>query len=65
MSESFRPQYLTELPTPLAQFYHRSYGNDLRARHENLAYLFEATIKLAVAPAALEYVHRVRNDARA
>ena len=65
MSESFRPQYLTQLPTPLAQFYHRSYGDDLRARHESLSYLFEAIIKLAVAPAAMQYVSLVQQDAGA
>lgn len=65
MSESFRPQYLTELPTPLAQFYHRSFGDDLRARHENLSYLFEAIVKLAVVPAISEYVHRIQQNAGA
>lgn len=59
MSDSFRPQYLTQLPTPLAQFYHRCCGDDVRLRHENLSHLFEAAIKLSVVPSALEYIRGI------
>jgi hypothetical protein len=50
------------LPLPLAQLYTRAFNaKDARSRHDNAFYLFEATIKLAAAPAVACYVHDVRS----
>jgi hypothetical protein len=59
----FRREYLVRLPLPLAQLYSRAFNaKDPRGRHDNAFYLFEATIKLAAAPAAACYVQEVRRD---
>jgi hypothetical protein len=48
----FRREYLVRLTLPLAQLYSRAFNaKDPRGRYDNAFYLFEATIKLAVARA--------------
>src|SRR5437868_5389638 len=58
MSREFQRDYLIRLPLPLAQLYARAYNaKDARSRHDNTYYLFEAAVKLAVAPAIACYLH--------
>jgi tetratricopeptide (TPR) repeat protein len=51
MHQHFNRDYLLRLPLPLAQLYSRAHSDeDMRGRHDNSYYLFEALVKLAVAP---------------
>jgi hypothetical protein len=60
MIDDFRRDYLVRLPLPLAQLYSRAHNaKDARGRHDNTFYLFEALVKLAVAPAVAVYLHEV------
>lgn len=60
MSDQFQRDYLIRLPLPLAQLYSRAYNaKDARARHDNCFYLFEALVKLGVAPLAATYLREV------
>jgi hypothetical protein len=58
----FRRENLVRLPLPLAQLYSRAFNaKDPRSRHDNAFYLFEATIKLAAAPAVACYIQDIRS----
>jgi hypothetical protein len=64
----YRREYVVRLPLPLplAQLYSRAFNaKDPRSRHDNAFYLFEATIKLAAAPAVACYVRDVSSAPRA
>jgi WD40 repeat protein/serine/threonine protein kinase len=64
VSDEYRRDYLIRLPLPLAQLYNRAYNaKDPRGRHDNAFYLFEALVKLAVAPAVASYLQEVGGGA--
>src|SRR4051812_15655605 len=64
MSGDYRREYLVRLPLPLAQLYSLAYNaKDPRGRHDNTFYLFEATVKLAAAPAVACYLHELGHGA--
>jgi WD40 repeat protein/serine/threonine protein kinase/tetratricopeptide (TPR) repeat protein len=55
---AFQRDYLVRLPLPLAQLYSRAHNaKGARSRHDNSFYLFEALVKLAVAPAVAVYLY--------
>jgi WD40 repeat protein/serine/threonine protein kinase len=60
----FRRDYLLRLPLPLAQLYSRAYNaKDTRGQHDNCFYLFEALVKLTVAPQVAAYLAEVQQGA--
>ncbi len=64
MSGDFQREYLVRLPLPLAQLYSRAFNDkEARSRHNNTFYLFEALVKLAVAPLAATYLREVEQGA--
>src|SRR4051812_29734446 len=65
MRAEFQREYLSHLPLPLAQLYSRAHNDkSARSRHDNAYFIFEALTRLAVAPAATEYL-REAADGRA
>ena len=65
MDGDFRREYQIRLPLPLAQLYRRAHdAKEARALHENIYYLFEAAVKLAVAPAVACYLYEVDHGAQ-
>src|SRR5262245_48843392 len=64
MSLELRRDYLLRLPLPLAQLYSRAHNaKDARGRHDNTFYLFEALVKLAVAPGVAAYLRETQQGA--
>ncbi len=62
--ELFRPEYLTRLPLPLAQVDYRAFNaKDSRGQHDNALFVFEASVRLAVVVAILDYCSRVKRGA--
>ena len=64
MNREFHREYQIRLPLPLAQLYRRANdAKDARSLHENIYYLFEAAIKLAVAPGVSCYLKEIDQGA--
>lgn len=60
MSSEYRREYAIRLPLPLAQLYTRAHNaKSARDRHDLTYFLFEAIVRLSVAPLVLTYLREI------
>jgi hypothetical protein len=60
MSSEFRKEYTVRLPLPLAQLYTRAHNaKSSRDRHDLTYFLFEALVRLSVAPLVMKYLEEI------
>jgi hypothetical protein len=60
MSSAFRREYTVRLPLPLAQLYTRAHNaKSARDRHDLTYFLFEAIVRLSVAPLVMKYLEEI------
>ncbi len=62
MTTDFRRDYTLRLPLPLAQLYSRAHNaKSARDRHDLTYFLFEAAVRMAVAPLVLTYLNEIEH----